>query len=439
MSDIAQVHEAVEKVAASFESLKAKNEEMLAEERKGNEARARELAEQLEKISASMTDNTKTRDLLLKKLEMQSTRLEMLEALNDRPKTSIKDRIRGEHKDLMIQLIRTNFEDQAAREKLRELREKAMELKDVSIGSNAGGGFAVPEEIAEQVDKILLKTSEILQYVKNVRVGTTDYKELVSVNDAGYAWAAETTSRSSNTATPELRNRALTFGELYAYPRATNWSLKDIFFDVEAWLIDNLSEAFSVGLSAAIWNGDGSNKPTGMINQAPASSADGNEASPQRNASAYQYVPIPLAGSSPFTTSGLTTDTIINLMYALNPRYRPNARFSANTTTQGHLRKLKDTTGQYLWQPSLQAGQPDRLLGYPIFTWEQMGNPTSINAYPVAFGDFAKAYTLATISEIEIIRENVTVPGYTNWYVSRRYGGVVTNNAALKFAKVALS
>ena len=430
--------EVIENIGKGFEDFKKVNDERLDEERKGNEARAAELAETLDKISIKLTDDTKKKEALDRKIGMQADRLELLEALNDRPSMSIADKLQNEHKELFERWVRSGGKDEQAREKCTELVKKSLEVKDVSIGTNLAGGFAVPEEIAAQIDAILLKTSPITQYVKNVRTGTSDYKELVSVNDAGYAWAAETTDRSANTTTPSLRDRTPTWGELYAHPRTTNWALQDVFFSVQGWLVDNVGEAFSVGLSASIWNGSGSSRPTGIINTAPTTSADGNEASPQRSAEALQYVPI-AASSSPFTTNGFGTDDVIDLVYALNPRQRGNARFSANTTTQGHLRKLKDTNGQYLWQPSLQAGQPDRLIGYELFTWEEMGDPTTANAYPLAFGDFSKAYSLVTRQEMSILVDPYTTKGYTAFFVDRRYGGIITNNSALKLLKVALS
>ena len=438
MSDQPKLVEVIENIGKGFEEFKKINDDRLDEEAKGNEARAKELSEALDKISTKLTDDTKKKELLEKKLALTSDRLELLEALNDRPGTSIKDRMYGEHKDLFERWIRSGGRDEAARVECDVLAKKAIEIKDVSIGTTSAGGFAVPEEIATMVDKILLKTSPIIQFVKNVRAGTSDYKELVSVNDAGYAWAAETTDRSGNTTTPTLRERVPTWGELYAHPRTTNWALQDMFFSVENWIIENVGEAHAVGLSAAIWNGNGSGKPTGMTNTAPIATADGNEVSPERDNSAFQYVPI-TASSSPFTTNGFGTDDVIDLVYALNPRLRGNARFSANTTTQGHLRKLKDTNGQYLWQPSLQAGQPDRLIGYELFTWEEMGDPTTLNALPLAFGDFSKGYSLVTRAEMNILVDPYTDKGYTAFFVDRRFGGIVTNNSAIKFLKVAIS
>jgi len=433
-----RIVDVIENIGKGFEEFKKVNDERLDEERKGNEARANELAETLDKISVQLTDDTKKKEELERKISLQTDRLELLEALNDRPTMSMADKMKSEHKDLFEAWIRSGGKDDSLRVKCEELHKRSLEIKDVSIGTTTAGGFAVPEEIAREINKILLKMSAVTQYVKNVRAGTSDYKELVSVNDSGYAWAAETTDRSTNTTTPALRERTPTWGELYAYPRTTNWALQDVFYNVQDWLVDNVGEAFSVGLSTVIWSGDGSSKPTGITNTAPVNSADGNEASPQRSAEALQYVPI-TASSSPFTTDGFNGDDIIDLVYALNPRMRGNARFAANTTTQGHMRKLKDSNGQYIWQPSLQAGQPDRLLGYEIFTWEEMGDPTTANAYPLAFGDWAKGYTLVTRQEMNILVDPYTTQGYTAFLIDRRFGGIITNNAAIKLLKVAIS
>jgi HK97 family phage major capsid protein len=182
-------------------------------------------------------------------------------------------------------------------------------------------------------------------------------------------------------------------------------------------------------ISTAIYNGNGTNKPTGMTNGAPVATDD--HASPLRSAVVYEYVPV---SSSP---QALGADDLITLAYQINRRYRPNARFAMNTATQAAVRKLKDTTNQYLWQPSLQVGQPDMLLGYPVFTWEDLSDPTTADGYPVAFGDFNKGYLLTYRTDLMIQSETVTNPGYVRFYVRRRYGGFPLNNDAVKFIKLA--
>jgi HK97 family phage major capsid protein len=270
---MSEIMQAISKVAESFELLKKTQEEQLAEERKGNEARAAELGRTLEKISADLQANVKARDEATRRQATLADRLEILEALNDRPGKTAQDKIRSEHKELMIQWLRSGGMDQDCVKKANELNQKAREYKDVLVGQNLHGGFAVPEEISREVDKLLLKSSEIVANVKSVNVSTPDYKELISINGMTYDWSAETGTRSAK-ANPTLRECAVTHGELYSYVSASNWSLQDIFFNVESWLVENLVEGFAKGLDAAIFNGNGSSRPTGMTNTAVSSSDD---------------------------------------------------------------------------------------------------------------------------------------------------------------------
>jgi HK97 family phage major capsid protein len=441
MSDIKEVNDHIANIGKAFEEFKKVNDQRLEEVKKGDEARAKELSATLDKISADLDASRKAKEIIEKKFEAQKDRLEILESMADRPTNTVQTKIRNEHKSNFVKWVRSGGQDASVVAAQMELEQKAREVKDVTTGTTTAGGFALPEEISRTVNTLVLKLSQISAHVKNVTVGTTDYKELLTYFANGtasnlYGWAGETTTRSA-TGTPQLRERTPTWGELYAYATASNWSLKDLFFNVEQWITSAAAEGFAVAQSTAILTGDGSSKPTGMHNTSLSASDD--YASPLRSASAYEYIPISGANSSPFTTAGIDFDDVINLTYALNPRYRGNAKFGANTITQGHLRKLKDTQGQYLWQPSTQAGQPDRVLGYELFTYEEMGNPTAANAYPLGFGDWSAAYTLVHREGMEVVRDNVTSAGFTKFYLAKRVGGCVTNNDALKFSKVALS
>jgi HK97 family phage major capsid protein len=436
-----EIQAAIEKIGSSFEQFKKVNDERLAEEAKGNAARAKELTDALEKISADLDAGKKAKEAEEIRRKQLAERLEILEAAADKPRATIQDKINSEHKQNFIRWIRSGGQDMGAISSQQELERKSREVKDVSTGTTTAGGFALPEEISRTVSMLVLKRSEISAAVKNVTVGTTDYKELLThfANSTAsnlYGWAGETSTRTA-TGTPELRERTPTWGELYAYATASNWSLQDLFFNVEQWITEAVAEGMSVAQSVAIWSGNGSSRPTGMTNTAPSTSDD--YSSPLRSANAYEYIPIPTAGSSPFTTAGITADSVIALFYQLNARYRTNSKFAANTVTQGHIRRLKDTTNQYLWQPGLQAGQPDTLLGRQIITWEDMGNPTSSAAFPLAFGDFAQAYVLVNREGMTVVRDNISAPGFTKYYLAKRVGGCVTNNDALKFLKCSLS
>jgi HK97 family phage major capsid protein len=152
---------------------------MLDEERKGNDARALELKVALDKISEDLTRNVQRKEVEEKRLSTMAERLEILEALNDRPRATVQDKIRSEHKDLFLRWIRSKGEDQQAVSEYKSLVAKAREVKDVSL-TDAAGGFAVPEEISRAVDNLVLNQSFIVQNVTNVQAGTSDYKELIS-------------------------------------------------------------------------------------------------------------------------------------------------------------------------------------------------------------------------------------------------------------------
>ena len=105
-----------------------------------------------------------------------------------------------------------------------------------------------------------------------------------------------------------------------------------------------------------------------------------------------------------------------------------------NSLTTASVRKLKDTTGQYHWQPGLQVGQPAMLLGYPVETWEQMSD-IGANNFPIGFGAWRRAYLLVDRVGLRITRDNVTNIGFVRFYVRRREGGIVLNNDAAKFIR----
>jgi HK97 family phage major capsid protein len=304
--------------------------------------------------------------------------------------------------------------------------------KAVSIGTASAGGHAVPEVISRQIDAKLLDVSVMLPLVNVVQVGTSDYKELVDVKGASGGWVGEAGTRSE-TNTPGLEQVAPTMGIVYAYPKATEESLQDIFFDVQAWLINSAVEQFDQLTGAAIISGNGTNKPTGFLNTTP-SSRDDDGASPERAFGTIQYVPTGKAGALPSAfnlnsspqISAVQGDFLITLIHKLKAGYRQNARFLMNKATLASVRKFRDADGNYLWQPSLQMGMPSMLLGFPVGS----------NTYPIAFGDFRSAYTFVNRVGTSItIDDNITTPGYVKFYIRRRVGGILRNDDALKVVK----
>ena len=424
--------EAVEKVNELVTEERRINDERYECLEKGNEVRTKELDGQLERIGEDIIKAEKARKDAERKQTVMQERVEMLEAMNDRPGKTLAEKASDDYKEKFFSAMRGKFKDSERNNELSAANRKMQETKTVRIGTgyDALGGHGVPEDVSKQIEELMLRSSDILQVLNLKTVGTSDYKELLSINSTGSAWAAELGTRSQQV-DPNLRQVAPTMGELYTYLWASNEAIEDIFFDVEDWFIRTAAESAAKALDLAVWSGDGSSKPTGMINGPPVSTAD--TASPDRADAVYQYIPTDSA--SPQALGG---DDLLDLVYALNRSYRRNAQFGCNQNTQAAIRKLKDGNSQYLWQPSYQAGQPDMLLGYGVFTYEDMADPTTADGLYCGFGDWNRAYTLVTRKGLAVTTDdNITAPGTVKFYIRQRFGGIVANNDALKFLKLA--
>lgn len=425
MSSFVEIKQAIEQTATAFEEFKKVNEQRLEALKVGNESKAKELDAKLVKIESDIKASTELKAAVEREMQFVRERVEELEAKGMRPGKTGVEKLQDEHKAAFESWIRGRGQDPVAETKMRDLERKAsVEFKDVTIGSGAGGGFGVPEEISREIEKHELKFSPVRSMVKVVRAGTSDYKELLAINGATSGWVGESGTRSATT-TPTLREIAPTHGELYAYPQASEWSLDDVFFNVEQWLAESVGEGFAIAEATAVLSGNGTNQPTGMLNTAPTAVTDETAS---RAAAVYEFVPNVDAAFA------LLPDQIITLQYRLNNAYAAGAVWAMNSNTCGSVRKLKDTTGQYLWQPSLIVGQPDTLLGKPVTIWEQMAN-AGANAHPIAYGNFRRGYLIADRVGLRITRDNVTNVGFVKFYMRRREGGIVLNNNAIKFLK----
>jgi HK97 family phage major capsid protein len=419
----------INKVGEAFEAYKSTNDDRIDAIEKGDTSKAGELTVKLSKIEKDLGLFTKLKSDIQIEIQHQKERIEELESRANQPGRTGSDKRRAEYKQTFVDWIRSKGSSADLEARMKELHRQAIEAKDVTIGTPAAGGYAVPEEISREIERLELKFSPVRRLVKVVPTGTSDYKELMSIRGASSGWVGETGSRTA-TATSQLRERAPTHGELYAYPQVSEWSLDDIFFGVEQWLSEEVAESFALNEGDAVIRGNGTNQPTGMLNTTPTTAED--FASPMRAAAVYQYIASPSLVSP--TVYGVDPDKLIDLVFTLNSSYRAGATWVMNSTTTGSIRKLKDSNGQYHWQPGLQAGQPDRLLGYPVETWEQLDD-VGANKFPVAFGNFRRAYVIADRVGLRITRDNISNVGFVRFYVRRREGGTVLNNDAVKWLR----
>jgi len=310
---------------------------------------------------------------------------------------------------------------------LRKGLEAGVELKALSGASDAAGGYAVPEELDQQIDKTLTAISPIRAIANVVKVGSSGYRKLVTTGGTPSGWVAETAGRPE-TDTPDFTEIAPPFGELYANPAASQAMLDDAAFDVEAWLASEIAAEFARAEGAAFVSGNGTSRPKGFLAAPNSDEADG-----VRAFGTLQFLE---TGVSAGFAATAPQDRLIDLVQALRAPYRQGAVFVMNSATAARIRKFKTDDGAFLWQPGLVGGQPDTLLGYPVVEAEDMPD-VAADSLSIAFGNFRAGYLIAERAETQILRDPFTNKPFVHFYATKRVGGQVMNSEAIKLLKFA--
>ena len=299
------------------------------------------------------------------------------------------------------------------------------ELKSLTQGVPADGGYAVPREIDAAIAAQLKKLSPIRAIAQVVQVGTAGYRKLISTGGTASGWVSETAPRP-DTGTPKFSEVTPPFGELYANPSVSQAMLDDAAFDLETWLAGEISAEFARAEGAAFIGGSGTNQPKGFLT-APTSSA-GDAA---RAFGTLQFV----ASGNATAFDAAPEAKLIDLVQSLKAGHRQGAVFVMNAATLGLVRKFKATDGSFIWQPGIADGMPARLLGYPVVEAEDMPD-VGAGAFPIAFGNFANGYLIAERTATRILRDPFTNKPYVSFYATKRIGGQVLDSDAIKLLKI---
>ena len=303
----------------------------------------------------------------------------------------------------------------------------ALELKALSVGSDPDGGYTVPLEIESTIDRVLAKASPIRSIATVRQIGANTYRKPINTAEAASGWVGET-GTISQTGTPTLAALDFPAMELYAMPAATQTLLDDSQVDIEQWLADEVQIVFAEQEGAAFVNGDGTNKPTGFLHYTAV--ADGSWS--------WGNLGYIASGADGAFAASNPADALINLAYAPKQGYRANGRWVMNRKTESTVRKFKDSTGNYIWQPGLSAEQSATLFGYPVTEVEDMPDIAS-NSLSIAFGDFARGYLVVDRIGIRVLRDPYSAKPYVLFYTTKRVGGGVQNFEAIKLMKFAAS
>jgi len=387
----------LDKIASLNEEHKAAVDKHSDEIAQLGEAKS-ETVEKLEKINAAIDATTDRMD-------------ELEKAANRMTETDSADQANKEYADNFMAHVRNprNAEIQNSLEKT----------------TDGQGGLLVPEDWAKSIHMYMEELSPMRQVASVQKASTPEIRIPVSQGEAGAEWRGEVYT-ASETGTPTVIEVAPTFGELIAEPHVTQQLLEDAGYDVLGWLNAKLAEKFALTESDAFIQGDGTNKPTGMLNSVDAN-VDGVRAQ-----GTLQYFDTGVDAGFAATDPG---DSLIDLVYSIKSHYRPNAKFLMNRATLAEVRKMKDGQGNYLWQPSFKAGEPATVAGYPVI--EMPGMPDlAAESLSVAFGDFKKCYQIWDRVGLSMLVDPYTVRSYVKFVTRKRVGGIVVDSEAVKLLRM---
>ena len=292
----------------------------------------------------------------------------------------------------------------------RHLRGKIPLHNVLSESTDADGGYLVPLEFERQITSGL-DEANVIRSIAKVITTHHDRKIPIAVGHSVASWTAENAPFTESN--PTFSQKQIDAFKLTDLIRVSVELLQDAEFDLESYIVTEFARAFGVAEEQAFCVGTGTNQPTGIF------TANGGT-----------------VGVTAAAANAITVDEIISLVYALKSPYRKNAKFLMNDATVSLLRKLKDGNGAYLWQPSVQAGQPDKLLGYDIYT-SPYAPAVAAGAFAIAFGDF-KNYWIGDRAgrTVQRLSELYATNGQVGFVATERVDGKVILPEGIQLLKM---
>ena len=289
------------------------------------------------------------------------------------------------------------------------------------------GGIVMPPELDLVIGRRIAMISPMRRLATVRQVSSVSLKKPFTATGLPTGWVGEKDLRPQ-TGTQVFSEMNFPTQELYAQPAATQTLLDDAAVDIEAWISGEVEIVFAEQEGTAFTIGDGTNKPKGFLTHPTV--ADANWAW-----GSLGYLATGVANAFKATNP---SDQLFDLVYALKAGYRQNGTFMMNRKTQGEIRKVKDTTGNYIWQPPAGAGQSASLLGFPLAESEDMPDYTA-GGFAIAFADFRAGYLVVDRIGTRMLRDPYSAKPYVLFYVTKRVGGGVQNFEAIKLLKFAAS
>ncbi len=352
----------------------------------------------------------------LKQTEERVTMLDRKSVTAARPQLAVGADVAAPHKKALNAYLRSGDDD--------ALRGLELEGKALSTSVNSDGGYLVDPQTSETVQSVLNSTASIRSISTVVNVEATSFDVLVDHTDVGAGWATEA-GPTVETDSPQIDRISIPLNELSAMPKASQRLLDDSAFDIEGWLASRIADKFARAEATAFISGDGMDKPKGFLDH------------PMVNNDSWSWGNIGYVITGDGGEIG-SADSIVDLVYSLGAQYRANGTFVMNSKVAGLVRKLKDADGRFLWSDGLAAGEPARLMGYPVLIAEDMPDAAS-DSYSIAFGDFTAGYTVAERPDLRVLRDPFSAKPHVLFYATKRVGGDVSDFAAIKLLKFGIA
>lgn len=269
---------------------------------------------------------------------------------------------------------------------------KAGEVRDLTKGTATAGGNTVPTGMADQIVEHLIDTAQLMPYVTVLQTGSGEDLQVPKTNS--YSSAALVAEAASIGESDPAFGQVTLGAFKYAFlTQASQELMADSKFDIQAFLAKHAGVALGNAIGSAIVNDNGSSKPNGIMNAAS-------------------------TGVTAAGTTSVTADELIDLYHSVIPNYRSQANciWLMNDTTASEIRKLKDTTNQYLWTPGFSE-TPDRILGKPVVIDSNVPN-TATGLDAIGFGD-ASTYYVRMVNGVDVSRSDDY--GFANGLISWRF------------------
>ena len=400
----AEIKSAIQNLGETFEQFKQAYDEKLENVAKSEADPL--LDEKLAKIEAKMDSLEDVNQAITKQQAAQENLKEQMEQIH-----TVVTRPNSGFETKQVDATLKAF-DQYCRKGLDKLEPD--ERKALTVSNDSTGGFLAPPEYVRELIKTITEISPIRSIARIRQTAQRSIQVPKRTGQFAAAWVAESGTRTETTGyTVGLEE--IPAHEYYALIDISEQDLEDTVFDLEAEMQSEFAERFALLEGTAFVSGDAVGKPEGfMTNSSVAGVVSGN-------------------------ASNLLADGLITLVHSIKAEYARQGTFVFNRSTLAAIRKLKDTAGQYVFQPGmmLTGGVTNTILGFPYVQATDMPDVGAGN-FPIAFGDFRRAYMIVDRINLAVLRDPFTqaTTGNVRYVARKRTGGQVVLAEAIVKQKV---